>query len=127
MAIIGSNHSTINTQTTIDAPAQNTAPREGVVARGIGMFQKAYLFVTGGARAAHTEQLRDLKDQVSEKVGEYGLAALNEKLAEKGYDTATSTKLFSTAELSDLVSDAKAGANLRAFEETEASLAEHNT
>lgn len=100
-------HGTENAQ----APDQNN----GIVARGVGMFQKAWLQLTRQAGAKHTQQLTNLKAQVSREFGEGGLKVLNDKLSAKKWDSPNSTKLFSKSELNNLRKQVKDGASMAAF------------
>lgn len=98
---------TTNTPTNTPAAARQN---NGVVARGVGMLQKAWLHLTGQAGDRHTQQLTNLKAQVKRKFGEDGLQALNNKISAKNWDSPNSTKLFSRSELKNLRSDAFFGA-----------------
>ncbi|MBC07469.1 hypothetical protein [Thalassospira sp.] len=115
-AVHNNPNANINALQAHDAGA-NAAPdqNDGIVARGVGMLQKAWLQVTGQASSTHSRQLTNLKAQVSREFGEGGLKVLNDKLSAKKWDSPNSTKMFSTSELNSLRKDAKDGAGLAAF------------
>ncbi|MCC9623132.1 hypothetical protein LPB41_15680 [Thalassospira sp. MA62] len=87
---------------------ENAGQNDGILARGVGMLQKAWLHLTGQAKSTHNSQLNNLRTEVRNNFGEAGLAALNQELNNRNLDGANSTHVFSSAELNGLREHAEA-------------------
>ena len=92
---------------TIPNPDADRA-RDELPLKGLTRFQKTFTWLRGKQKTTHTAQLENLRKQASKvRIGD-GLAALQEKLAEKNWNSPT--KLFSTGEMQTLMNEVHATA-----------------